>query len=371
MKKAAASFTAILLMISFTACDSKEQKKLNAQWEAQASENAVSYIQEKYGFKADVVSADICRAAGFFSSSPTSDVIVGMEYDGRAFDVYINGENSNTDGSDSYQSAEIEAAMTEMLNKNIPGVRQVSLLDDLPDHYVQEFSEPLYSAYYDGDNLCETAKSGLSGFKAYYLQTDFSDESNFHFLDEYCNCEDFLHCEFISCRSEDAFDFDDANAKSSPVYCDNMRSLGGRTAEYAEYELHEFDNFKYYLNYPNESSEKNAEIKISKLSPYNTGILDDYNVSSNAEIASDAYHISADERVGVWAYFPAKDILNFDYDGYVHQDTRIFKTRYNSSGEKESQGSNPVSTVGDYATEIFWIGPGEGEYTFFYLYDPD
>lgn len=374
MKKAAALFIAMLLTIScFTACDSEEQKKLNAQWEAQASKNAVSYIQEKYSFKADVFSAEIYRMKGMFGSTPTSDVLVEMEYGGRAFEVFINGEDSNTDGCDNYQSAEIEAALTKMISENIPGLIYVSLSDDLPDGLVQEFPEPMYSVRYDGDNLCETAKSGLSGFKAYYLQTDFSDESNFRFLDEYCSGDDFLHCEFISCRSKEAFDYDYADTLLSPVYCDNMRSLGGRTAEYAQYELHEFDNFKYYLKLPNDSKADNAEntgVKISKLSPYNADIFEDRTVSHDAKIASDAYHISSDERVGVHVFFPKEDILNFDYDGYVNHDTRIVLEKYNSSGEKTDQTSYPVFTVGSYTEKIFWVGPEDGEYTFFYLYDP-
>ncbi len=50
-----------LCSLLLTSCYSKEQRALNAQWEAQGAENAVRYIQGKYGFSAEVRSAEIDR----------------------------------------------------------------------------------------------------------------------------------------------------------------------------------------------------------------------------------------------------------------------------------------------------------------------
>ena len=170
----------LIVCMLLTGCDSAEQKAQNAEWEAQASENAKAYIMQKYGLSAEVREAKVDRMRGMFGTTPISDVFVDMRYDKRDFTVYITGQKESTEGSDSYQAEEIEQALSETIEREVPGLK---LLDIYPQDKTEQDQETFfYSAYFDGTNLPEVLSDGAGSFEAFYVDTDLSDEKMFECL---------------------------------------------------------------------------------------------------------------------------------------------------------------------------------------------
>ena len=323
-----------------SACDGKEQKALNAQREAQGAANAQAYIQKKYGFSAEVTKAKIDRRRGMFGSSPLSDVFVRMTRDGQDFTVYISGEHETDAGRDDYQVSAVRDALAERIADEIPGLR---LLETDPRQKTEQ--EPdllLFGPYFDGSNLQELLSDGIRCFRAYYVQTDFSDKSKFAALEAFCGTECSTEAQFISCRSEDILSAEPQQrywAASQPVYCDNYRRLG-YTADaaahdgcYYAYTLHHHDDFYYYVNNSMHYDEGHSLTELPQI--------------------SDA------EQVEV-PFF----------NGYGAENTG--HTRFGSVVQKEQghpYSASPVRRAGDYCYEAIRLEP-ESPYTFLYLYNP-
>ena len=128
-----------------TACDTKEQKALNAQREAQAALNAQEYIRQKYGFAAEVTQAKVDRRHGWISTQPLSDVLVQMQHDDRSFTVFITGEEQSSAGADNYQAEEIAQAVRETVDAEIPGLRLFDIFADQKAASLSETDAPKFS----------------------------------------------------------------------------------------------------------------------------------------------------------------------------------------------------------------------------------
>lgn len=372
MRKSVCVLAVLLLMIFLTACDSEEQKKQNEVWQAKASENAIAHIQKKYGVNAEVISAKVDREYGIFGSTPLPDIFVDMKYKDMKFQTYITGQNTSTDGVDSYQAQEIETALREFLEKNISGVDHVTMTDKHGSELI--FEKPLYSVYYDGNNLREVMQSALNGFTAYYVKTDFSDQNDFLFLDAYHHGDNAIFCKFVSCRSKDAFNIKNKiGGLQEPVYCDNFRMLDAGRGDYCAYDLHEFEKLKYCIIKTQDSTDKNISVHFKKTSVPDVSVFGGYGASSDTKAASDAYFLSADAEVHIVVYFPLSDISDYDDRIYYMQNrTRIGRIRHSHQWQNEDDiSAGPVCVVGDYAYETFNIGPESGDITFMYLSDPD
>ena len=155
-------FLSAIMSVTLTGCGYSEEEKAQMQeYENQASENAVSYISEKYGFQADILDAE-CEtvdvvAVPDFSPSATGVVRVRMEYDGHEFLVKIAGDEVTTDGSDTYQLEQIQQAILEKMNA-LTGfsVREMHVAYGRYWNPVMDLSDSgLVHTYYDGSNLSE------------------------------------------------------------------------------------------------------------------------------------------------------------------------------------------------------------------------
>lgn len=150
--------TTICVMLFLTGCDSMEDKLNCRKWQAQASQNALSYIKEKYGFQAKVKKCRCARTAGLFGSSPYSYCLVTMKYDDREFYVWIDGDFENTDGIDNYQAQEISEALEEEITNCIgekPAYFQLMQLQCPLYGSLNDACDNMFHAYYDGTNLYE------------------------------------------------------------------------------------------------------------------------------------------------------------------------------------------------------------------------
>ncbi len=349
-----------LFLLPLSACDSEEQKAQNAAWEQQASINAQAYIQEKYGIKADVMDASVDRIYGMFGSTPISDVYVDMYHENREFVVYITGEGSSTAGIDSYQAAEIEQALFDMLEANVPGLKRLSLQNRSKSKRDSDIL--LYDIYFNGSNLQEVVQDGMSSFIAFYLQTDFSDTAAFSFLEDYFDTDETFSCRFVSCRSQEALQQSDYAAQS-PVYCDNERFLSYSTNEYQAYKLETYDHFLYCI-----TSQTDETLHIKQVPAPDPTQFAGRGALPECSVDSLAYCISADEALSVVVYYPLSEIWHFDYDGYGNHNTRA--AYIITSDGSERCAARPVDVLGDYVVRNFDIEP-DTTTTFLFLADSD
>lgn len=199
----------------------KEEKALMANYEKVAKENAVNYIEEKYGFTPEVKGTTVLKVDSGpvpdFTPNPTGMIKVHMSYNGYMFDVKISGEESTTEGVDDYQREEIAQAFTERLSDEMDidivsiDVRYTddnllegvftdvdSLLEELKDRNLISIvvktmddisEENVQDIAYDGVELlvvsCENQQclDILSGFK-YLNEQDY--RKNFYRADYMC-----------------------------------------------------------------------------------------------------------------------------------------------------------------------------------------
>ena len=356
-----------------TACDSAEQKAQNAKWEEQASFNAVAYIQNKYGFTAEVTEANVDRKQGWISTQPLSDVFVDMTCEGRAFTVFITGEQASDAGADNYQAAEIEQAVFDTVNADIPGLQVLDLY--AVRKCERRYDMALYETKFDGSNLAEVVTGSIASMQCFYQDTDLSQKKDFAALEKLFGKQCGIKTEFFSCRNADVFSIDKIQRNwcaSHPVYCKQFRSLAysdGDTvipSEYQSYDLRKYGDFYYTVSYDKDQKEKSDPV-FQEVTPVDPAVFNGRGVKG-AEIASKTYQLTADVPMKVKIYFPCSVIENFDYDGYMHSKTKFGRcTR--GDGEQRDQADS-VTLVGEYAYEELSLREGI-EITFEYLYDPD
>lgn len=98
----------ILLLVPLFLCAcgySREEKRHMKDIAEQGRENAVIYIQEKYGFVPEVENITVCKVQDDGSYFPEADgtVLAVMRYGEEEFRVHISGEGPVSEGADDYQ----------------------------------------------------------------------------------------------------------------------------------------------------------------------------------------------------------------------------------------------------------------------------
>lgn len=152
---------ALAALLAMSGCVSKEQKKENAQNLMTAEVNAVRYIEEKYGFKAEVIRSEVDRYAGLFGPEFNGYVYVSMKHSGRNFTVYIDGRENTTDGIDDYQSREIVSDLEDAIESAADcRIKDIFISNhNFSDGNTDEWENLLmYKTYYDGSNFDELAE---------------------------------------------------------------------------------------------------------------------------------------------------------------------------------------------------------------------
>lgn len=144
--------------LSLTGCGFIQKNKL----EKTGTANAIKYIESKYGFTPKVISAE----AQIVDRGPiptlkidyNGGVKVELKYDGKDFEVYIEGDEETTDGVDNYQQEEI---LDSLLNKIQSVKGQYHSYDvsyDCPylSYECDGDGDKLYAnKFFDGSNLNE------------------------------------------------------------------------------------------------------------------------------------------------------------------------------------------------------------------------
>lgn len=301
-------FFMLVMVFMFTFCtgcnDSPEQKAVNEANIERAKTNAINYVQEKYSVQAEVVETILEREQGLFTTTPTSWVLVRMKHKGKAFNVYINGGNSNTEGYDNYQEELIEDAVKDIVNKSVPGVESVYILGgkgrEITYDKIAPYRDNLYSTYFTGDNLKEVIEPYDCYTCAMYVNKDLSDVSNGDFL-ELLNIGDMKLC-MVSLRDASYIDrlsglFDyEKNAVYMSEYCEMK---GKSKKDYQTFELKQYDDFYYYVEGADlEDVEVKDVLKSIEVSNWNGK-----NIQYSKTITP-AYSINAKKKCVVHIYYP-------------------------------------------------------------------
>lgn len=309
-----------------------EEKALMAAYEKQGKENAQNYIEDKYGFQAKVTSVTCQKVDSSpipdFSPAPSGGVFVDMEQEGKAFRVYVTGEEASAEGYDNYQADSIKQAIKEAAT-NIAG--EVVGMQLCYGRFCELDSYKNYgmvSTYFDGSNLREVlgnadynrAIISTVGQRLDVIEngmlTDSFGENVYYALVDYENRECY---EVADDKSFNLTGYPIVyQIEDYALFIDEYRVFQADAEEYMDFQVEQFDDFYYCMI---EGTYCNFE-KTSVNNPSNwngRGFI-------NAEQIYDAYAVDSDAKsLIIWV--PSSDISSKEEDG-----TR-FVTQYYHEGE--------------------------------------
>ncbi len=315
MKKSKYCFGVCMMAIIMllTGCISEEERAQAEAWRAQAEKNAVSYIEEKYGFKATVVDSATQKTESLFSAKYTSKTLVTMEYEGKQFKVLVDGEEEYMDeAADNYQKAELVEAVKEEVT-TIFGVE--------PDFFDvsggkneqaaigngEEFFDMFYSTYYDGTNLEEVLTEEILYCCAEFvgdLDLEGLYEKNKTSLFE----DKYVHSVFVTYESRENRELSDVHSRvkmdtaihNYAIYIKDALMVEQGEATSQKFSIGQCDDF-YYMNVGADTSQysisEGAELYDA----------DDWNGHgfANAKFATDkAYYLEGDAESFLYIYIP-------------------------------------------------------------------
>ena len=157
MKKIIYSVIYLLLLIAITGCGiSNEEKQKRDKYFSQAKENAIKYVESKYGFTPEIGSTKCTfNNTDHFSSSCNKEIIVNAKYNKKWFKVIIDGSQQTEKGIDNYQYDLITKDLIKFINNDFGTSYKYKF-------YYGSYSgdiEGLIDIYYDGNNLQEVMEN--------------------------------------------------------------------------------------------------------------------------------------------------------------------------------------------------------------------
>ncbi|SFC83616.1 hypothetical protein [Ruminococcus albus] len=170
----------VLVAVLFFRFSSKIKEDQWKKAEDTAKQKTIEYVEDKYGFKADVTNIIIYHDGTVFDdqkhTTPTGTARLELEHDGKIFNVQINYEKNI--GYDDYQFDDIKQALEERLNSEIPGGEaesiKVSSKGVENDPYLVELDGMVSKeAYYDGNDLSKVINNTDITMTALYTDTEF------------------------------------------------------------------------------------------------------------------------------------------------------------------------------------------------------
>lgn len=190
------------------------KKEDYAKIEKKAKTNAVKYISDKYGFEAEVISAEAEPNYGAifgWDDTSTGYAMVTLQHDNNQFQVVISGDDNSTDGKDNYQQSITEEAIKqEFISATNIKADEVhcDIFYEYHFSYDTDTSLILTNVYYDGNNIDEVLED-INGdnhlrinYKLVTLNASLKDHLNIS-LNIINNDEDAL---IANCDNKDDFE---------------------------------------------------------------------------------------------------------------------------------------------------------------------
>ena len=250
-----------LVSLFLTGCGYTAEEKVEMKrYEKQGKQNAMEYIEEKYGIRAKVqgVSCEKVNTAPIpdLWPAPTGKVRVNMKAGDKEFCVLISGEEETTEGYDDYQRDEItEALQREMAEQT--GLEAEELFVSYGYYRSTDLADKrncMVHTRFDGDNLRQIMEESDFSVIYSYIDEDLSKIPAEKIMQEIGQGEFLL----VSYRSGDDYensDNHDYNMGGYPLAYDIEHNgvfireyyfFSGREDEYVVNHVGEYDGF-YYL----------------------------------------------------------------------------------------------------------------------------
>lgn len=146
-------------------------EKENKAYLTMATENAVRYVREKYGFEPEILDITGDQKFGYYNSSEIDLMFIKMKNNDKVFYVRADKLRENPYCIDDYQYEEITSAIYDEISKLIPN-------GNIIDFRICESGSSLYylfNKYYSGENIDEILEITSGTIEMVFADVNFSE----------------------------------------------------------------------------------------------------------------------------------------------------------------------------------------------------
>ena len=157
MKKLFYFIFLLTIIFTITGCSFSEiNKEQKNNYEKVARENAIRYLEKKYGINVEIIKTEaeinFINDVNFGKRETlTGSVYVTCKYNSKQFEVYISGKEETLDGFDNYEYDKINKDVTELISRKVGGgYKRITLYYGLKNNLGYN---GLISGVYDSSNI--------------------------------------------------------------------------------------------------------------------------------------------------------------------------------------------------------------------------
>lgn len=344
----------LLLPLGYKIITYIKTEKENKAYLAMATENAVRYVREKYGFEPEILDITGDQKYGYYNSPRVDLMFIKMKYNDKVFYVRADKLKENPYCIDDYQYEEIKSAITDEISKIIPN-------GNIIDFRVCESGTTLYylfNKYYSGENINEILDITSGKIEMVFADTDFSESDLPDKLEEWN-----IRYELTSFDTQE-------RADEFTEYKINSRVITLNNGDYAVYAPYITDRREI----------KNGERQGLNISFQSCGdfIYSYFPVSENGFLVSSEATAKEMNPEAIAQYFKRYEedeyisapitnayVFNRGYDIYIyypleklkdHDIENIGAAWYSGGGQVNNRGIEKPYVCGDYA--VFYLPVG-------------
>ncbi len=301
MKKIIKYVLLLIIVLTVTSCGyTKEEEIEFKEIEIRARENAIEYLNDKYGFIPKILSTEAEKRSNpvviDFTPPPTGRAIVQCEYNSTKFKVYINGDSDKIDGFDDYQKDEVIKQVEEYIQSKTGMEAYKSSIKYMANmNYEYEY---LVKDLYEKDKIEEFIKNNNFKIIVEYINQknlEYVKQQNLFNLDK----TDMLLVNYNSIsnyeqakRFDDNFDNIKGRLNQNALYIESAYLLSNfidhSTSDYYKFNIKEIDDIIYF----NSQSDVNGDMTLSKDSIVDINKLLDSDSCKNLKQESDVYKVN-------------------------------------------------------------------------------
>lgn len=337
MKKVLFGLIVITALFVITGCGiSEEEKQKRKRYIEQAETNAINYIEDKYGFTPEKVSAE-CRFDNMpFSNSCLDELFVSFSYNNKSGIVLISGKNESNKGLDNYQYEEIVDDILHVFEEKI-GAK--------PYKYIVEVGsngKNLLEEYYIKGNLEKfLSKKNCKILLEYIDMKDFDNKINKENFDIFKNLTLINYSSIENYKAATSHNLNaNDHIKENIIYIDGAFDKTFEKVNYYKFNVEKLDDMYFVLN-------ENEKIDINRSSIDDIDNWNGRGASSGAKQISSAYSINTNAD-SVVVYIPINQYKKYSAKQLsiaIQCQGKDFTTKYFTSGPFT------YARIGDYYVE--------------------